>query len=229
MRMLVVEETRMLAGAMASALARADLTPESARTVAEAEELLSSYAFDAVVLDLDEPREEDGIALLRKLRKAGNKTPMVVLSDRVDPYARVEGLKAGADDYLSKPFLFDELVARIEAVMRRVDDRLGPCISAGNVSYDLDSGIATVDGGVLALSPRERKLLELLLRRKERVVPIGTIQDHLCGLNDLISTNALEVCVHRLRKKLANKGCGLTIENVRGLGYKIASAASVLA
>lgn len=221
MRMLVIEADRSLAEAIAVALGDANIVSEHASAIAEAEELLANYTFDAVVLDLDASAGDEGMALLRRLRSAGNRTPVVVLSARADPHARVEGLKAGADDYIGKPFLFAELLARIEAVMRRVDDRVGTAITAGPFRYDLASGTATVAGSALPLSPRERKLLELLLRRKGRVVPAGAIQDQLCGLNDLISPNALEVSVHRLRKKLVQTGAGLTIENVRGIGYRL--------
>lgn len=222
MRILVVEDDRALGEAMADAFASANMTTEPARTAAEAEELLASFAFDAVVLDLGLP-DEDGIALLRRLRAAGNRVPVVVLTARVNPPSRVEGLNAGADDYIGKPFLFAELLARIEAVMRRVEDRVGTSFTSGSFTYDLACGSASVAGRPVPLSPRERKLLELLLRRKGRAVSAATLQDQLCGLDDLISANALEVAVHRLRKKLGQAGCELTIENVRGLGYRLGS------
>ncbi|MDE2434802.1 MAG: response regulator [Sphingomonadales bacterium] len=223
MRVLIVEDDRALAAALADAFASMDITAEIAATSAEAEDLLAGYAFDVVVLDLGLP-DEDGLSLLRRLRSGGNHIPVLVLSARSHPQSCIEGLNAGADDYLGKPILFAELKARIEAVMRRVDKRASDLVMYGDFAFDLGSLTASVAGTDLALSLRERRLLELLLRRNGRTATVALVQDHLCGPDQVISPNALEVTVHRLRKKLGTASAGIAIENVRGVGYRLLKA-----
>lgn len=220
MRVLIVEDDDALASALMDAFASLKISAEQVANSGEAELLIADYAFDAVILDLGLP-DEDGLALLRRLRSSGNRIPVLVLTARAHAQSRVEGLNAGADDYLGKPFLFAELKARLEAVLRRVEDRATNMVSCGMLSFDLIALTATVAGKSIPLSLRERKLLELLLRRRGRAVTLDLVLDYLCSPDEMITMNALEVAIHRLRKKLLSAESGVNIENVRGVGYRL--------
>ena len=223
MRILVIEDDEALLRALAESFAGAGISCECCNTAAEATQLLEGFAYDAVVLDLGLP-DEDGLTLLRRLRMQGNRLPVIVLTARSHPLARVEGLGAGADDYLGKPFLFAELVARLDAVLRRFDGRVSNTINYGGLVFDMDARTAFVGGELLHLSPREREVLEILLRRHDRPVTHAVIEDQLCGAVEGLSVNAIEVYVHRLRRKLVAANAQVTIENVRGVGYTLHTA-----
>lgn len=220
MRILLIEDDEALSRALAGSFAGAGVSCELCETAAEAAQLLEGFAYDAVVLDLGLP-DEDGLTLLRRLRMQGNRLPVIVLTARSHPLARVEGLGAGADDYLGKPFLFAELLARLDAVLRRFDGRASNTITYGGLVFDMDARTACVAGELLQLSPREREVLEILLRRHDRPVTHAVIEDQLCGTVDGLSINAIEVYIHRLRRKLVRVDAQVTIQNVRGVGYTL--------
>ncbi|MBX9885861.1 MAG: response regulator transcription factor, partial [Novosphingobium sp.] len=181
-------------------------------------ELIALYTFDAAVIDRGLP-DMDGLELVRALRRAGNRLPVIVLTAQSDVASRIEGLDAGADDYLGKPFLFAELRSRLNAVMRRVDNRESNTMNCGNLAYALDSHIVTIAARPIDLSPRERLLIEVLLRARGRPLSVGQLEDSLCAVTEALTTNALEVSIHRLRRKLGAAGCSARISWVRGLGY----------
>lgn len=221
MRLLIVEDVERLAEHVRAGLRRQGFAVDVSATLDEAEAAVAAARYDAIVLDLMLP-DGDGIEFLKALRGRGEATPVIVVTARERVADRVAGLNAGADDYLVKPFALDELVARIRALLRRPGAALGAVLRAGNVALDTSSRETTVVGERLALSRRETSLLELLLRRAGHVVPKEVLEERLAGFDDEITPNAVEVLVHRLRKRLADAGADIAVHTLRGLGYLLA-------
>jgi DNA-binding response OmpR family regulator len=149
-----------------------------------------------------------------------------VLTARDGVTDRVTGLREGADDYLAKPFAMEELLARLQALLRRPGNLLGRRLTFGNVSLDTEGRQVIVDGAVRAFPARETAVLEILLRRSGNVAPKRLFEDHLFGLSGDVGSNAVEVYVHRLRKMLADAGASVKIHTVRGVGYLMAEERS---
>jgi len=196
------------------------MTAEFCATAEVARQFLDSYHFDALIVDRGLP-DADGLDLVQSLRRGGNAIPAIVLTAQSQPNARIEGLDRGADDYLGKPFLFAELRARMDAVMRRAERRPDSWLRCANLSYDLATQQAQVAGRAISLTPRERAIVGLLLRAGGRPVSLARLEDELCSPAEALSTNALEVSIHRLRRKLEAAGCEAMVKAVRGLGYCI--------
>jgi two-component system response regulator TctD len=224
MRLLIVEDNRELAQAIADGLARRHVASDIATTAECAEHLFKTVSYAAMVLDLGLP-DDDGINLVRRLRSAGHLQPLIILTARNEPERRVEGLLAGADDYLAKPFLFDELHARLEAIFRRSFGYVGRNLELGDVSLDTTTRELSVGGAMIEASLRETEVLEILLRRKEHLVPRRIMEDQLFGAGDTLGSNAVEVYVHRIRRKLERHSAGVHIKTVRGVGYMLMGAA----
>ncbi|MFQ5775941.1 MAG: response regulator [Kiloniellaceae bacterium] len=222
--MLLVEDHVRLAGFIRKGLEAAEFDVDAVETAATAAEALACTRYDAVVLDLGLP-DMDGLDLLKSLRRKQTSVPVLVLTSRIQVADRVAGLNAGADDYLTKPFVMEELVARLHALLRRPHQTLGPVLEAGEVTLDVTAREARVAGRPVALSRRELGLLEQLLRRSGKVVPKTLIEQSLYGVGDELSSNSVEVLVHRLRKKLSDAAAKATIHTVRGVGYMIVPAA----
>ncbi|QEG21059.1 response regulator transcription factor [Mariniblastus fucicola] len=176
---------------------------------------------DVIVLDLMLP-EVDGLEVLNQLRASGNQTPVVILTAKGAVNERVEGLEAGADDYIVKPFAFVELKARVEAVSRRTSVRPSASLTAGDLSLDLSNHRVVQRGRDIELTPTEFSILELLLRHVGQVVTRKMLCEHVWGFEWDGPTNVIEVHITRLRKKLANDG-PVTINTVRGRGYSFVS------
>jgi two-component system response regulator TctD len=221
MRLLVVEDNADLAELLLQALGRHGFAADVMATAGDAEEAVSSAHYAAIILDLGLP-DEDGLLLLKRLRKHGVQMPVLALTARSSVADRVEGLQAGADDYLVKPFAMEELAARLQALMRRPGDLLGEQLTVGDVSLDLQSRQVTVDGKPEPFSAREVDLLEILMRRSGRVVQKAFVEDHLFGLNAPAGSNAVEVAVHRLRRRLQGLDAQAAVHTVKGVGYFIA-------
>lgn len=218
MRLLIVEDDEALAAALAVALARRGFTSDAAAGVADAEQMLDLARYAAVLLDLGLP-DGDGVALIQKLRATGHALPIIAITARSGLDDRVLGLNAGADDYILKPFEVNELVARLNAVLRRQGAMAGSTLVAGNLRFDTLSGDTRVEDVPVRLSARERQLLELLMRRFGQVVSKQLAEDQLYGLSEPLGSNAVEVHAHRLRKKLEAARATARIETIRGLGY----------
>lgn len=218
MRILVVEDEPRIAADVRAALEAAGYLVDIARDGEEAWFRGDTEDYDLVVLDLGLPKI-DGLAVLKRWRAAGRAMPVLVLTARGSWSERVEGIDAGADDYLPKPFRMEELVARVRAVIRRSAGHAGSIIEAGSLTLDLRQMRLTKDGVPVALSPLEYRLVAYLMHHKERVVPGPELLEHLYGDDDAHEVNALEAIVARLRKKL---GPG-AIETRRGFGYLIAA------
>lgn len=218
MRVLMVEDNVELVDLLAKALARAGLEVDAVRTVADAEISLRTVTYAAVVLDLGLP-DADGLTLLDQMRRRRDQTPVLILSARDGLDDRVSGLNKGASDYLPKPFATEELIARLQALLRRPPGPGGPTLMLGNVTLKTDGRQAEVDGKMLSLPAREVDVLEVLLKRYGRVVSHDALQGQVFGSSQDVASNAIEVYVHRLRKTLAEAGANVRIHTIRGAGY----------
>ncbi|MBI1649261.1 response regulator transcription factor [Hyphomicrobium sulfonivorans] len=217
MRLLIVEDNEQLSELISSGLRAAGFATDSVTRADQALAAATANRYAAIILDLGLP-DQDGSSVLATLRQAGNPTPVLILTARDGVDDRVAGLRAGADDYLVKPFAFAELIARIEALLRRPGNLLGAQLQLGDLTFDTQSRQAIVDGHPVLLSVRETTVLELLMRRKGNVVSRKAVEDHLFGLGE-VTSNAAEVYVHRLRKQLAAAGASVKIATMRGVGY----------
>jgi DNA-binding response OmpR family regulator len=218
MRLLVVEDNTELAGVISAGLGRAGFSVDRVERADDASAALRGVTYDAVVLDLGLP-DRDGLHVLQGTRRAGRTTPILILTARDAVEDRVAGLNAGADDYLVKPFEMSELVARLRALLRRPGAALGIVLQISNISLDTVGREARVAGAPITLSRRELALLEMLMRRSGHVVPRDSLIDGLYAFGEEIASNALEVHVHRLRRKLGDAGATAEIHTVRGVGY----------
>jgi two-component system, OmpR family, response regulator len=217
MRILVVEDDLRIASDVADTLNAAGYIVE---TISDGEEAWfrgDTEEYDMIVLDLGLPTM-DGLAVLKRWRAAGRAIPILVLTARGSWAERVEGIDAGADDYLPKPFRMEELLARVRALIRRSAGHGGPVLEAGLMSLDARQMRLAVNGVPVALSPLEYRLVAYLMHHKGRVVPGSELLEHLYGDDDARDANALEAVVARLRKKLGASA----IETRRGFGYLIA-------
>jgi DNA-binding response OmpR family regulator len=221
MRLLVVEDNEQLAGLLVRGLQTAGYETDVLSSLEEAGTVLRTTFYAALILDLGLP-DGDGLALLRELRHRNNPIPVLVLTARGGLHDRVQGLRSGADDYLVKPFALEELVARLEAQLRRPGHLLGTSLRIANLEFDTQNRQASIDDQPQVLSARETAVLELLMRSKGRVVSKKQVEDHIFGHPGDVASNAIEVYVHRLRKQLSEKGARVKVQTIRGVGYLIA-------
>ena len=219
MRLLVVEDERDLAGAVLAHLRAHNHAVDHAATLDEAEAAVRTTRYDLVLLDLRLP-DGDGLTLLRNLRDRRMDTPVMVVTSRDRITERIEGLKAGADDYLTKPYDLDEMLARVEAILRRADGTRASLRSFGALRINPEARTAEVDGVPVPLTPREWAILERLSRRPELVVSRQELEEAIYGFGDEVESNAIEAHVSRLRAKLGRP----SIETVRGFGYRMGRA-----
>ncbi|HYP68211.1 MAG TPA: response regulator transcription factor [Thiobacillaceae bacterium] len=215
MRILLVEDDPALASSLNQGLRQMGFAVELSQDGGEADAILSVRKFDAVVLDLGLPGLS-GMEVLKRLRKRGATLPVLILTARDAMADKVAGLNAGADDYLLKPFDFQELEARLNALLRRTQAERSGWLEAGRLRLDRSARQAFLDLAPLPLSAREVGVLELLMSRLGRVVSKEQLAEHL-SQDEEIGENAVEVYVHRLRKKL--EAVGIEIRTLRGLGY----------
>jgi two-component system OmpR family response regulator len=223
MRILIAEDDSILADGLVRSLRQSGYAVDHVKSGSEADAALSMQTFDLLILDLGLPRMS-GLEVLRRLRARNSALPVLILTalDGVDE--RVKGLDLGADDYMSKPFHLNELEARVRALTRRGSGGGPTVVRHGSLTYDQVGRIASVNDSVIELSARELGVLEVLLQRIGRLVSKEQLVDHLCEWGEEVSNNAIEVYVHRLRKKI--EPSGVRIITVRGLGYCLEKPAS---
>ena len=216
MRLLLVEDDSMIGEAVLDLLRAEQYAVDWARDGDAADTALRTQAYDLVLLDLGLP-QRDGLTVLRDLRARKNRTPVLVATARDAVAQRIEGLDAGADDYVLKPYDLDELLARIRALLRRAAGRAEPVYEHQGVSINPATREATVQGQPVVLSAREWAVLEPLIARPGMVLSRQQLEDKLYGWGDEVSSNAVEVYIHGLRKKLGPE----LVLNVRGVGYLV--------
>jgi two-component system response regulator TctD len=222
MRILLVEDHVELRHWLSKALRDANLTVECAETGADADALLHTQDYGLVILDLTLPKM-DGLDVLRRLRARGGargKTPVLILTARGGLEERVQGLNLGADDYMAKPFELAELEARVKALLRRSQGNEAPVHQCGGLSFDTVTRMFTYCSTPLALTPREHAVLETLIARPGRAVSKEKLFDDVFALDDDANLDAIEVVIHRVRKKLDRQpDAGASIATLRGIGY----------
>lgn len=220
MRVLIVEDESRIREIIAAALRQAGFVVDPVATANDAHQALQGVAYDAMVLDLGLP-DQDGLRVLEKARTTGNGLPILILTARDSVEDRVLGLNTGADDYLVKPFAITELIARLNALLRRPGGALGTELVAGNVVLDTRGRDVKAGDNPLTLHRREVSLLEHLMRRLGRVVPRDVLEEKLYGFEEEVDSNAVPVHIHFLRKKLVEVGATVDIHTVRGIGYML--------
>ena len=214
--MLLVEDDAMLGTALRVALRDASYATDWVQDGSAALDALAAQSFDFVLLDLGLPRR-DGLDVLRTLRARGDATPVLVLTARDGIEQRIEGLDAGADDYLVKPFAVGELLARLRALARRSGGQASPRLENGRLSLDPATKLVHAGDGAHALSNREFALLRALLVRPGAILSRAELEDRIYGWNEEVESNAVEVIIYGLRRKLGADA----IRNVRGLGWRV--------
>lgn len=231
MRVLLVEDDRMIGEGLRAALRFEGMAVDWVRDVAAARASLASERFDLVLLDLGlppgggnrptgtpAPLPVDGLTVLRELRARNDATPVIVLTARDGPGDRVRGLDDGADDYLVKPFEFDEMMARIRAVLRRHQGHAQPVLRHGPITLNPATRQVSVNDMPVLLSARELALLEALMQRPGALLSRAQLEDRLYGWGEEVESNAVPVYIHQLRRKLGAELIG----TVRGVGYFLA-------
>ncbi|MBG4151775.1 response regulator [Pseudomonas aeruginosa] len=219
MHVLLTEDDDLIASGIVAGLNAQGLTVDRVASAADTQALLQVARFDVLVLDLGLP-DEDGLRLLQRRRQQGVDLPVLVLTARDAVTDRVAGLQAGADDYLLKPFDLRELGARLHTLQRRSAGRCVNVIEHGRLSYDPSTRETWLDGRPVELSRREQALLQALLNNRGRILSGEQLKDSVYGFGDEVESNALNVHIHHLRRKLGNA----IVQTVRGLGYRLGPA-----
>ncbi len=219
MRILIVEDEVKLARSLEKGLSGEGYIADVVHDSDAAMSLVSGGSYDLIILDWMIPGAHDGPALIRKWREAHEQAPILLLTARTTIGDRVQGLDAGADDYLTKPFSFDELLARARALLRRPKAHQGSNLESGALSLDITAHIAHLDGKEVQLTAKEFQLVEYLLRHKGQVISKDQLLDHVWSDESRVQHNTVETFIANTRKKLG--GHESLIKTVRGYGYKI--------
>ena len=218
MRLLLVEDEKALADALTAALEKQGVVIDHAMLLADAHELARQNAYDAILLDRRLP-DGEGLTFIPQLRREGVVTPVIVLTARNDPNERIEGLDGGADDYLGKPFLVDELMARVRAVLRRPASVVEQKIVVGRMTIDPLNLTVTMDNSPFDLPRRELLVLIALAKRQGKTVLRSVLEAAVYNYEEEIQSNALDAHISRLRKRLSDSSAGVSVHNIRGVGY----------
>lgn len=224
MRILLIEDEPELGAATSRRLGAEGFVVDHFGSLGTAIEAVMMAQYRAVLLDRRLP-DGDGLSLLPVLKTRSEPTPVIVLTAMDDIPDRVEGLEAGAEDYLIKPFAFDELLARLRVLLRRSGAMAGaPLVKLGRLEYDVSDRTTVIGGDTIMLPRRELAILDALVRRAGRVVMREHLEAQVYGFDDNITSNAMEAHISRLRKRLAEAGAGIVVHGVRGVGYMIRAA-----
>ena len=216
MRILLAEDDRLIGDGLNIGLTKLGFSVDWFQDGEEAFEALFQAPYDAVVLDLGLPGQ-DGLSILKEWRLQKRNEPVLILTARGDVDQRVIGLDSGADDYLAKPFALAEVAARLKALIRRYNDKMEPVVKIKNITYYPETKKVEADGKEVVLSPKELQLLELLMLNRNKVLQKNIIEEKLYAWDDDVSSNAVEVHVHHLRKKLGKD----IIKTINKIGYML--------
>ena len=219
MRILLVEDDPLIGDGLNIGLGKLGFTVDWFKNGLDGREALLQAPYDAVILDLGLPGV-DGLSILKEWRIQGHKEPVLILTAKGDVDQRIIGLDSGADDYLAKPFALAEVAARIKALIRRNTNNLSPLITLGNLTFNPHSKAVYLNQKEVVVSPKELSLLELLLNNKNKVLSKETIENKIYSWDDDVSSNAVEVHIHHLRKKL---GKGI-VKTINKIGYMLGEA-----
>jgi DNA-binding response OmpR family regulator len=219
-RILLIEDHDRLAEMISKGLASAGIAVDIVSRIDAAWSAIEQVPYQALVLDRGLP-DGDGVTLLQKLRRAGMGMPCLVLTARDALHDRIEGLDAGADDYLTKPFAMDEMVARVRALLRRPAEHRVLDPSHGDLTLRPNAGVMCCGEEIVTLAPTEMQLMMVLLQKHDEVIRRSALEAAAWGLSEAVTPNALDVAVHRLRRKLLAIGSIQKIVNVRSLGYAL--------
>src|SRR5690606_33963475 len=222
MHILLVEDDSLVASGIVVGLKLHGLTVDHVSTASLADAALATSYFDVCVLDLGLP-DEDGMKLLRRWRDQGRDLPVLILTARDALNHRVQGLLGGGDDYLVKPFDLDELQARLHVLTRRIAGRSKDCMDHGALTFCASTGEVRLAGAPITLARRELSLLRALLQNPEAILSAEQLCDSVYGYEQNLESNAINVHIHHLRRKLGNN----IVETVRGLGYRLGTAGNV--
>jgi two-component system response regulator QseB len=217
MRLLLVEDDPMLGSSIRRGFSRYGFIVDWLQDGIAAEAALLAEAYAAVLLDIGLPRKS-GLEVLRKLRSENNDMPVIILSARDAVVNRIEGLDAGADDYLDKPFDLDELAARVRALLRRRNGRTSPVLTHGGITFDPSTMAVTYHGKRTSLGARELALLAALIEHPGAILSRAQLMDKIYGWGEEVESNTIEVHIHTLRRKFSPE----VIRNIRGIGYMLA-------
>ncbi|WP_421869536.1 response regulator [Pararhizobium sp.] len=223
MRLLLVEDEPEMAAAIITVLSKHGNIVDHVPTIEQGREALKEGVHEAVLLDRQLP-DGDGMSLLSDMRRTGDTTPVIMLTAHDTSKDRVKGLDEGADDYIGKPFVAEELLARIRAAARRASNYASNIVSEGNLSMDISTLQVLVGGTNLDLPRREALALQILIRRSGRTVMRPSLEEAVYGFDDEIQSNALDSHISRLRKRLADAGAEAMIHTIRGVGYMLKGA-----
>ena len=219
MKLLLAEDERELSGAVVRVLKHNNYTVDAVYDGAEALEYLTYGEYDGVILDIMMPKA-DGLTVLRTIRAQGNNVPVILLTAKSEVDDRVEGLDAGADDYLSKPFAMKELLARIRAMTRRKNDVIST-YTVGNLTLNPKQFTISADKGEIRLSGKEFQMMEMLVKNGNVLISTEKFMESVWGYDSEAEINGVWVYISSLRKKLQSIGANVNIKAVRGLGYRL--------
>ncbi|KZN64402.1 response regulator [Pseudoalteromonas luteoviolacea] len=218
MRILITEDNKQLAQFIQQAILQDGHAADIANCAAQMHSLFDGWQYDALVLDLGLP-DTDGIDVIRELRAKNNPVPILILTARGGVEDRIKGLDLGADDYLNKPFAIDELKARLRAILRRPVEYAGNILTRGNIAVDTKSRRVLIDEANISMGKTEVAILEYMIRHASLTVSKEAIYDAIYALGFEVTDNAIQVAMHRIRKKLEQAGASAEIKTIRGIGY----------
>ncbi|MEN9847947.1 MAG: hypothetical protein RL368_687 [Pseudomonadota bacterium] len=216
MRLLLIEDDALIGDGIQAGLNQVGYAIDWVQNAEAGEHALNIESYDGLILDVGLPRQS-GLSLLKKLRSAGNKLPVLILTARDSIHDKIKGLDTGADDYMIKPFDLEELAARLRAILRRAQGRATPCLEYGALRLDPAAKILTLEAEPITLSQKELLILQTLLENIGKILSRSRLEESLYGWDDMIESNAVEVHIHHLRKKLGKN----LIRTIRGIGYMI--------
>jgi len=220
MKILFVEDNARLAELTQKNLKNSGIVCDIASNLEDAKHQLKLFQYDAAVLDINLP-DGNGLDFLKQIRKEKNQLPVIILTANLDFDIKIEGLDIGADDFLTKPFKIEELVARLRAILRRPKNLQDKNIQIKNVLFNTSNFELKISGNNIDIHKKECQVLELLMKKYNQVVTKNELEDKLYQIDRDIQSNSLEVAIHRLRKVLEDEKSEISITNIRGVGYKL--------